>query len=305
MNNLQQIAALIHNCQDCPLGSTRITAVPGEGPENARIMMIAEGPGQNEDKQGKPFVGAAGTFLDQLLRSAGLDRRDIFITNMIKCRAPANRDPQPSEIQACSKYLDRQIEIINPDLIVPLGRYSTERFLPGEKVSKARGRLRRKHGRNILPMNQLQIHPAAGFRRNEMKDLIQKDFANLMNQLQMARHYPPDEEPDPPPVTSSKKKPALNNNPRSLGKPRCSNMNHVSTDLCNPPVLHRNHHRPPAVSYRLFRRTPRTIPIQRTKFFQFPLKRPWVLNHLNNSAVRRRHRRQPPYPKVNPNPPMR
>ena len=194
MNSITEIRNLIHNCQDCPLGLTRTNAVPGEGPDDARIIMIAEGPGQHEDAQGKPFVGPAGKYLDQLLRSAGINREDVFITNMIKCRAPNNRDPEPVEMEACSKYLNRQIEIMDPDLIVTLGRFSTDKFLPGEKISKARGRLRRKNGRNILPI----IHPAAGLRRNEMREAIDKDFANLQDYLQMAQNYPPEEEPDAP-----------------------------------------------------------------------------------------------------------
>ena len=200
MNNLNEIAQLIHNCTDCPLGLTRSKAVPGEGPENASIMFIAEGPGQNEDAQGRPFVGVAGKLLDQLLASANMSRDQVFITNMIKCRAPNNRDPEPSEIEACSKYLDRQIEIINPDLIVTLGRFSMEKFLPGEKISKAAGRLRRKRGLNIIPV----IHPAAGLRRNEMREAVQRDFSNLPNSLQMAINYPPEEEPDPPPKQATK-----------------------------------------------------------------------------------------------------
>ena len=193
MNSITEIADLVHNCQDCPLAATRTNAVPGEGPDNAQIMLIAEGPGKNEDAQGRPFVGAAGTFLEDLLDSAGLNREDIYITNMIKCRAPDNRDPEPSEMEACSKYLDRQIELINPELIVTLGRFSTEKFLPKEKISKARGRLRRKRGLNILPM----IHPAAGLRNGEMRKSVETDFANLLQHLQIAQNYPPDEEPDP------------------------------------------------------------------------------------------------------------
>ena len=203
MNSITQIADLVHNCQDCPLGLTRTKSVPGEGPENAQIMMIAEGPGKNEDLQGRPFVGAAGNFLEDLLDSAGMNREDIFITNMIKCRTPENRDPEPAEMLACSKYLDRQIELINPELIVTLGRFSTEKFLPGEKISKARGRLRRKRGLTILPM----IHPAAGLRRNEMRKAVETDFGNLLQHLQMAQNYPPEEEPDAPANAPADKKP--------------------------------------------------------------------------------------------------
>ena len=204
MNNLTEIDELVRNCQDCPLGLTRTKAVPGEGPADAQIILIAEGPGKNEDEQGRPFVGAAGTFLEELLDSAGMNREDLFITNMIKCRAPDNRDPQPTEMEACRKYLDRQIELINPDLIVTLGSFSTQKFIHGEKISKARGRLRRINGRTILPI----IHPAAGLRRNEMRQAVQQDFRNLPAQLQMAQNYPPEEEPQPEPVETTTAKTA-------------------------------------------------------------------------------------------------
>ena len=205
MNDLSEIADLVNNCQDCPLGQSRTKAVPGEGPENAQIMLIAEGPGKNEDLQGRPFVGAAGYFLEDLLDSAGMNREDIFITNMLKCRTPENRDPTPEEMEACSKYLDRQIELINPDLILTIGRFSMEKFLPGEKISKARGRLRRKNGLNILPI----IHPAAGLRQTAMREAIEQDFDCLPHYLRMAQLYPADEEPEPEPAED--KKPAAKN----------------------------------------------------------------------------------------------
>ena len=131
MNSLQEIALLVKNCGDCPLGAQRTNAVPGEGPEDAKLLFIGEGPGQQEDRQGRPFVGAAGQFLEELLTSIGLTREQVFIANMIKCRPPQNRDPSPEEISACSKYLDRQIELLNPELIVTLGRFSLGRFFPG------------------------------------------------------------------------------------------------------------------------------------------------------------------------------
>ena len=211
MNDLNEIANLVRNCTDCPLGLSRTNAVPGEGPHNAQIMFIAEGPGKNEDEQGRPFVGAAGKFLEELLDSAGMNREDVYITNMIKCRAPENRDPEPKEIEACSKYLDRQIELINPDLIVTLGRFSMEKFIHGEKISKASGRLRRKRGLNILPV----IHPAAGLRRNEMRRAVETDFANLPNSLLIAQNYPPDEEPDLPEATQQKKHDKKDNGPQA------------------------------------------------------------------------------------------
>ncbi len=165
---LEEAAERIRDCRDCPLGYSRTNAVPGEGPADARVMLIAEGPGRNEDEQGKPFVGKTGEFLDDLLALAGLNRDEVFIINMIKCQAPGNRDPENEEIQACGKHLDSQLEIIAPELVVTLGRYSLTRFLPRETIGKARGKLRRKRGRYIFPV----MHPAAGLRRNEFRDKV-------------------------------------------------------------------------------------------------------------------------------------
>ena len=135
MNNLEDVARLVRTCTDCPLHRDRTNAVPGEGPADAEVMFIGEGPGFQEDKQGRPFVGAAGQFLEELLASIGANRRDVFIANMIKCRPPQNRDPSPVEISSCSKYLDRQIELVNPKLIVTLGRFSLGRFFRGKLLA--------------------------------------------------------------------------------------------------------------------------------------------------------------------------
>ena len=192
-NPLQLLAKRIRDCQNCSLCSTRKNAVPGEGPINARLMFIAEGPGLNEDNQGRPFVGAAGTFLEQLLEQAGIRRQDVFITNMIKCRAPDNRDPSVQELAACNDYLDQQIELINPELIVTLGRFSLAKFLPGETISKARGQVRRRQGRNIFPV----MHPAAGLRRTEFKEKVIQDFKAIPAILQMLQDQPMQDEPEP------------------------------------------------------------------------------------------------------------
>ena len=114
METLEDLAELVRNCTDCPLHGSRTNAVPGEGPANAEILFIGEGPGFHEDRQGRPFVGPAGNFLEELLQSIGMSRDQVYIANMVKCRPPNNRDPVPSEISACSKYLDRQIELIDP-----------------------------------------------------------------------------------------------------------------------------------------------------------------------------------------------
>ena len=172
MNSLDEIARLVRQCTDCQLGRSRTNAVPGEGSPNADLMIIGEGPGSQEDLQGRPFVGRAGQFLDELLGYIGLTRGDVFIANMVKCRPPENRDPLPAEVSACNKYLERQIELVDPMLIVTLGRVSLARFFPGESMTRARGRVRKKDGRFIYPV----MHPAAALYRQEVRPGIIEDF---------------------------------------------------------------------------------------------------------------------------------
>jgi len=139
---LKKVAAEVSVCQRCQLSFSRKKAVPGEGPANAEVMFIGEGPGFYENEQGRPFVGAAGKFLDELLQRAGLKRETVFITNVVKCRPPGNRTPEPEETTACFPYLRRQIELIRPKLIVALGKPAAETLLGAEvKVGAARGRL--------------------------------------------------------------------------------------------------------------------------------------------------------------------
>lgn len=173
--NLQQLAWVIHGCTRCPLHAGRTRAVPGEGPPNTDIMLIGEGPGFHEDKQGRPFVGASGQFLEELLNSAGYKRSDVFIANVVKCRPPGNRDPQPEEVDACKIYLDRQIELINPKVIVTLGRYSMYRYFPGASISKIHGQPKRVGNRLIIPM----FHPAAALHQPRFRSLIVEDFKKL------------------------------------------------------------------------------------------------------------------------------
>ena len=172
MNSLEEIAQRVQTCTDCPLSKSRTHAVPGEGPSNAQIMFIGEGPGYHEDRQGRPFVGPAGGFLEELLASIGLRREEVFIANMVKCRPPNNRDPLPAETTACSKYLDRQIELISPKLVVTLGRFSLAKFFPKESISKARGKARRVEGLTVYPI----MHPAAALHRQELRKVIEEDF---------------------------------------------------------------------------------------------------------------------------------
>ena len=183
MDTLAELARRVSLCTACPLHSGRVNAVPGEGPDDAEVLFIGEGPGYHEDRQGRPFVGPAGNFLEDLLQSIGMTREQVYIANMVKCRPPNNRDPAPDEIAACSKYLDRQIELLNPLLIVTLGRFSTARFLPGQSISRVRGRLRSVNGRHIFPI----MHPAAGLRRQEMRAAIEEDFAKLPGLLDVLR----------------------------------------------------------------------------------------------------------------------
>ena len=186
MNSLEEIAQLVSGCTQCDLHLGRTNAVPGEGAHDAEVMFIGEGPGVQEDRQGRPFVGPAGRFLEELLASIGLTRRQVYIANMVKCRPPQNRDPLPAEIGACSVYLNRQIELINPALIVTLGRFSLARFFPGESISRARGKVREKDGRRIYPI----MHPAAALYRQEMRGSIEEDFQRIPAILAQARHQP-------------------------------------------------------------------------------------------------------------------
>ena len=172
MDSLEEVALAVHNCFDCPLHRGRNSAVPGEGNPDAQLMFIGEGPGFHEDRQGRPFVGPAGQLLEGLLASIGTNRDEVFIANMVKCRPPDNRDPEPAEIAACKKYLERQIELVNPKLIVTLGRFSLGRFFPGESVTRARGKARQKDGRIIFPV----LHPAAALRRPELRKTLVEDF---------------------------------------------------------------------------------------------------------------------------------
>jgi uracil-DNA glycosylase len=172
---LKEIAAEVSVCTKCDLCKGRTKAVPGEGNPHAQVMFIGEGPGFHEDKQGRPFVGPAGQFLEELLASINLKRADVFITNVVKCRPPGNRDPLPAEIDACNGYLDRQIAAINPQVIVTLGRFSMAKFFGGEKISAIHGRARKIDGRICIAM----YHPAAGLHQQSLKESIRSDFKKI------------------------------------------------------------------------------------------------------------------------------
>jgi DNA polymerase len=172
---LSSLARRIAGCRDCGLCAGRTNSVPGEGYPDADIMFIGEGPGFYEDQQARPFVGASGKFLDELLASIGLDRRKVFIANVVKCRPPNNRDPQPDEIEACGKYLEEQIATIEPKVIVTLGRHSMQRYFPGESIGRIHGQPRRKDGQLIVPM----YHPAAALHQASLRRVIEADFKRL------------------------------------------------------------------------------------------------------------------------------
>jgi uracil-DNA glycosylase family 4 len=179
---LAQVAKEVSVCKKCALYHSRKKAVPGEGPANAEIMFIGEGPGFHENEQGRPFVGAAGQFLDELLGQAGLKRSEVWIGNVVKCRPPGNRDPLPEELAACDAYLERQIAAINPKIIITLGRYSMGKYMPGAKISSIHGQMRRVGERFVIAM----FHPAAALHQAALKPAILKDFGQLPNQLEQA-----------------------------------------------------------------------------------------------------------------------
>jgi DNA polymerase len=180
---IQELVARISVCPDCDLCKTRTRAVPGEGPENAEILLVGEGPGFHEDQQGRPFVGQAGKFLEELLASVGLQRSDVYITNVVKCRPPNNRDPLPDEVEACRKHLEEQISTIKPRLIVTLGRHSLAWFFPRDTISKVHGQIREKDGIYFLHM----YHPAAALHSGGLRQTILDEFRRLPDALGKAR----------------------------------------------------------------------------------------------------------------------
>ena len=178
---LEALATQIRSCVQCPLHATRTKAVPGEGTPSARVMLIGEAPGRDEDQRGQPFVGAAGRFLDQMLAGSGVNRGDLFITNMVKCRPENNRPPRKREVDTCTAlYLFEQIELINPALIMLLGSVATRKLLGVNSVNEVRGRVIEHNNRKYLA----GYHPAASFYREDMAENIRQDFALLRQELQ-------------------------------------------------------------------------------------------------------------------------
>ena len=175
MSSLSEIYRQIAECKDCGLHAQRTRVVPGEGAESAAIFFIGEAPGWHEDQQGRPFVGPAGKFLDEMLTSIGLVRSEVYIGNVIKCRPPANRDPLPTEIKACQKWLDLQMKQIKPRLVVTLGRYSLAKFFPGKTISKVHGTWYRQDGIIYFAM----YHPAAALHQNNLRQTLIDDIKKI------------------------------------------------------------------------------------------------------------------------------
>ena len=175
MSALTELYKEIALCQQCEIARFRTNAVPGEGAEDADILFIGEAPGYHEDQQGRPFVGQAGKFLDELIASIGLKREQVYIANVIKCRPTGNRDPLPTEIRNCRGWLERQIEVISPKIIVTLGRFSMSMFFPGKSISKIHGTAMRQDGIIYFAM----YHPAAALHQVALRETIMADMKKI------------------------------------------------------------------------------------------------------------------------------
>jgi len=189
MSALTELNKEIECCQDCELGKHRNRAVPGEGPENASLLFIGEAPGWHEDQQGRPFVGPAGKFLEELLASIGLKREQVFIANVIKCRPPSNRDPLPGEIQACARWLTQQIELIKPKMVVTLGRYSMAKYFPNQSISQVHGKAKKQDEVVYFAM----YHPAAALHQGSLRKTIEADMLKIPQILEQTQKLPQNE----------------------------------------------------------------------------------------------------------------
>jgi DNA polymerase len=186
MKSLQELEGEIKKCTACGLSQGRTNVVPGSGNPKAEVMFIGEGPGKNEDIQGEPFVGAAGKLLDEMLAQNNLQRKDVYIANVVKCRPPGNRDPLPQEVNICWPWLEKQISIIQPKLIVLLGRHSLQRFLPKARITEFHGRALRK---NFPPFGKMVFfpcyHPAAALYNGGLKETLINDFSKIPKVLEV------------------------------------------------------------------------------------------------------------------------
>ncbi len=197
MSALEELYKEIALCKKCDLAEYRTRVVPGEGPEDAEIMFIGEAPGYHEDQQGLPFVGPAGKFLDQLIGSIGLARKQIYLTNVVKGRPPGNRDPLPAEITACRSWLNSQIEIVKPKIIITLGRYSMALFFPGKSIGKIHGQAKKENSIIYFPM----YHPAAALHQWTLRQVIEEDMLKIPVLLAESKGIPEEgEDEDEPPT---------------------------------------------------------------------------------------------------------
>ncbi len=184
MSALSELYQEIARCHQCEIAKYRTKVVPGEGAEDADIMFIGEAPGWHEDQQGRPFVGPAGQLLDKLLASINLKREQVYIANVIKCRPQGNRDPLPTEIQNCRQWLERQIELICPKIIVTLGRYSMAMFFPGKSISKIHGTAQKRD--NVI--YYAMYHPAAALHQQSLRQTIEADMLKIPSLLAQAEN---------------------------------------------------------------------------------------------------------------------
>ncbi|MBI3912605.1 MAG: uracil-DNA glycosylase [Chloroflexi bacterium] len=197
MSELTQLYDQIRVCTKCDLSKGRTHAVPGEGPENAEIMFIGEAPGFHEDREGRPFIGAAGKLLDELLGKIGMKREQVYIANVIKCRPPQNRDPLPVELDACKPYIEKQIELIQPKVVITISRFAMARWFPDAKISAIHGKPKKFGDLVVLPM----YHPAAALHQPSLKSVLEQDFrripeilkemANLKEEAPIKKEEPP------------------------------------------------------------------------------------------------------------------
>jgi len=186
---LEAIASEVRVCDRCRLSEQRSHAVPGEGDPDTEVIFVGEGPGQSEDRLGRPFVGAAGNLLEELLALVGWKREAVFITNVVKCRPPGNRDPEPDEMAACRPYLRRQLEVLDPALVVTLGRFSLQTFMPGDSISRVHGTERAVDASSgaRAATGFAMYHPAAALRQASLHETMQRDMAAIPEALLRAR----------------------------------------------------------------------------------------------------------------------
>jgi len=193
LSELIELYEQVKACEKCILAEGRNNSVPGEGPKEAEILFIGEGPGFHEDRLGRPFVGASGNYLEELLAKIDLTRDDVYICNVVKCRPPGNRDPKPDEIEACRPYLDKQIELVRPRVIVTLGRFSMQRYFPGASISRIHGQPKRVGNVIYYPM----FHPAAALHQPRWRTLLDEDILKIPGLLSKLDEIDEDE-PDLP-----------------------------------------------------------------------------------------------------------